>query len=388
MSDVLVVGGAVTGLATAYHLVVAEPGMEVTVVERDPTLARSSTMLSDGNVRVQFDLPENIEISRYGMQVLETFADDMEVDGIRPDVSLDRQGNLFLVPPGGEDRARAALERQVALGAEVEWLDGPEIARRWAPYRSEMAGGTFGPRDGSVDPSAIVSGYRQAAARAGVEFVRDTAASIEVGEGGVEGIVTAGGGVLEAKAVVVAAGAWSTQLLATAGVDIPVDPIMRTVYVVRTDVGRGVRLPSAFLPSGLYVIPEHEDTFLVAWSLPDDPMGFDFTPAPRSRFYETIWPELVDVLPAFDRLEVMRSWAGLYAHNRLDSNAIVGEWPGIRGLFQATGFSGHGYQQCHAVGRHLAELITGRPTTLDLSRLGPERVVADEPLFEHAGRII
>ena len=388
MSDVLVVGGAVTGLATAYHLVVAEPGMEVTVVERDPTLARSSTMLSDGNVRVQFDLPENIEISRYGMQVLETFADDMEVDGIRPDVSLDRQGNLFLVPPGGEDRARAALERQVALGAEVEWLEEPEIGRRWAPYRSEMAGGTFGPRDGSVDPSAIVSGYRQAAARAGVEFIRDTAASIEVGEGGVEGIVTAGGGMLEANAVVVAAGAWSTQLLATAGVDIPVDPIMRTVYVVRTDVGRGVRLPSVFLPSGLYVIPEHEDTFLVAWSLPDDPMGFDFTPAPRSRFYETIWPELVDVLPAFDRLEVMRSWAGLYAHNRLDSNAIVGEWPGIRGLFQATGFSGHGYQQCHAVGRHLAELITGRPTTLDLSRLGPERVVADEPLFEHAGRII
>jgi FAD-dependent oxidoreductase domain-containing protein 1 len=366
----------------------ADPGLEVSVVERDPTLARSSTMLSDGNVRVQFDLAENIEISRYGMQVLETFADDMAVDGSRPDVSLDRQGNLFLVPAEGEERARAALERQVALGAEVEWLDGPEIARRWAPYRSEVVGGTFGPRDGSVDPSAVVSGYRQAAARAGVEFVHDTASSILVGDGGVEGIVSAGGGIRKARAVVVAAGAWSTDLLATAGVEIPVDPIMRTVYVVRTDVGRGVRLPSVFLPSGVYVIPEHEDTFLVAWSRPDDPVGFDFTPAPRSRFYETIWPELVGVLPAFDRLEVVRSWAGLYAHNRLDANAIVGEWPGIRGLFQATGFSGHGYQQCHAVGRHLAELITGRPTTLDLSRLGPERVVANEPLFEHAGRII
>jgi len=97
---------------------------------------------------------------------------------------------------------------------------------------------------------------------------------------------------------------------------------------------------------------------------------------------------LASKLPAFDRLEVTRSWAGLYAQNRLDANAIVGEWPGITGLYQATGFSGHGFQQCHAVGRHLAESITRRPNSLDLTRLGPERIVVQEPLREHAGRII
>ena len=65
-----------------------------------------------------------------------------------------------------------------------------------------------------------------------------------------------------------------------------------------------------------------------------------------------------------------------------------GEWPGINGLFMATGFSGHGFQQCHAVGRHLAELILDQEPSLDLSRLGPERIIAGEPLYEHAGRII
>jgi FAD-dependent oxidoreductase domain-containing protein 1 len=136
------------------------------------------------------------------------------------------------------------------------------------------------------------------------------------------------------------------------------------------------------------VIPEKDGTFFMAWSTDADPVGFDFTPAPRSRFYDKIWPELITALPAFDRLEVVGSWAGLYAQNRLDANAIIGEWPGITGLFQATGFSGHGFQQCHAVGRHLAELILGRRPSLDLSRLGPERIIAGEPLHEHAGRII
>ncbi|MGF1618593.1 MAG: FAD-dependent oxidoreductase [Acidimicrobiia bacterium] len=78
-------------------------------------------------------------------------------------------------------------------------------------------------------------------------------------------------------------------------------------------------------------------------------------------------------------LEVVRSWAGLYAQNRLDANAILGEWPGIGGLYQATGFSGHGFQQCHAVGRYLAELICEQTPTLDLSRLGPKRVIAGDP---------
>jgi glycine/D-amino acid oxidase-like deaminating enzyme len=192
----------------------------------------------------------------------------------------------------------------------------------------------------------------------------------------------------EADVVVICAGAWSTGLLATAGAQIPVEPVMRTVYVVAGDVPGGDAIPSVFVPSGVYVIPEKDGTYFIAWSTDEDPVGYDFTPAPRARFYDVIWPELASKLPAFDRLEVIRSWAGLYAQNRLDANAIIGGWPGIEGLYQATGFSGHGFQQCHAVGRHLAETIVGGEPSLDLGRLGPERIVAGEPLHEHAGRII
>jgi glycine/D-amino acid oxidase-like deaminating enzyme len=101
-----------------------------------------------------------------------------------------------------------------------------------------------------------------------------------------------------------------------------------------------------------------------------------------------MWPELVAHLPAFDSLRVERSWAGLYDVNTLDGNAIIGEWPLIRGLYLASGFSGHGFQQGPAVGRYLAELIMQRPNSLDLSRLGPERILENNPLYEHAGRLI
>jgi FAD-dependent oxidoreductase domain-containing protein 1 len=389
MTRVLIVGGASMGWATAHHLLRLENDADVTVIEQDPTLRYSSTMLSDGNVRIQFNLEENIAISQYAMECLDTFAEDMAIGEFSPDPQMRRQGNLFLVDEAGKGDALNGLDRQQKMGCDSVWLDIEEIASRHPALAStDLIGGTLGPSDGSVDPTAVVEGYRRNATAAGAESLQAEVESLIVDGDAVKRVRLADGSVLHSSVVVVCAGAWSTALLATAGVEIPVEPVMRTVYVVAGDVDSGGPLPSVFLPSGVYLIPEHDGTFLIAWSAEDDPVGFDFTPAPRSRFYETIWPALVSTLPAFDRLEVIRSWAGLYAQNRLDANAIIGEWPEVRGLYQATGFSGHGFQQCHAVGRHLAELISGHPTSLDLRRLGPDRIIARQPYAEHAARII
>ncbi len=389
MTDVLIVGGAATGWATAHHLRKLDPHLEATVLERDLTLRNSSTMLSDGNVRIQFNLEENIVMSQFAMECLERFPEEMAVGDFAPDPKMRKQGNLFLIDDDGKDQALAGLATQQRLGCSSEWLDIDEIARRHPALASDhLIGGTFGSDDGSVDPHAVVEGYRRQAIAKGVSSEESTVGGIIVSGDRITGVRLADGTLRPADTVVVCAGAWSTPLLATVGVHIPVEPVMRTVYVVAGDVPRGDRFPSFFLPSGVYVIPESDGTFFMAWSTDEDPVGFDFTPAPRSRFYDVIWPELISKVEAFDHLEVLRSWAGLYAQNRLDANSIVGEWPEIGGLFLATGFSGHGFQQCHAIGRHLAEMIVGRAPSLDLSRLGPGRIVAREPLFEHAGRII
>jgi len=115
--------------------------------------------------------------------------------------------------------------------------------------------------------------------------------------------------------------------------------------------------------------------------MPEDPIGYDFS-WDKERFMEMLWPELAEFVPAFDTLKLMRGWAGLYALNTLDGNAILGEWPEIRGFFLANGFSGHGLQQAPAVGRYLSELIIGKPPTLDLSIFRPERILENKPLSE------
>ena len=195
-----------------------------------------------------------------------------------------------------------------------------------------------------------------------------------------------GGEKISAPIVVNAAGPWCAPLLTALDVEIPVLPVRRTVYSVASHVTEA-DLPSLFFPNGLYLLPESPGKFLVAWSQPDDPVGIDFTFA-REKFYDLIWPELATAMPAFEALHLEGGWAGLYEVNTLDENGIIGAWPSVTGLFVANGFSGHGFQQCHAVGRHLAELITGRSPTLDLHRLGPQRILDREPLFENAGRII
>lgn len=384
---VVVVGAGCMGSATAFHLSEADSTLQITVYDRDLSLRRSSTLLSDGNVRVQFNLEENVAMSLYAFEVLSEFGQTMAVDHHRPDISRRGHGNLFLVDSEGEAQARAGLELQQRMGGQVEWLAMDKVRSRFPELDSpRLIGGTFGSGDGPVDPGAVTRGYQRAAADRGVEFEEGEISGLITSEGCVGGVGLGDGSVVEADVVVVCAGAWSTQLLATAGVEIPVDPVMRTVYVVASDVGHD--LPSFFLPAGLYVLPESAGRYLMAWSRPDDPIGFDFTPADRTRFYEVLWPELFGYLPAFDRLEVVGSWAGLYEQNRLDHNAILGEWPHLSGLYQATGFSGHGFQQCHAVGRYLGELICEHPISLDLSRLGCDRILAARPLREYAGRII
>jgi glycine/D-amino acid oxidase-like deaminating enzyme len=186
---------------------------------------------------------------------------------------------------------------------------------------------------------------------------------------------------MTAKVVVNCAGAWAAEIARSAGIDLPVQPVKRQVFALDTKIKPTVPLPLTVLPSGLYFRSETGGLILLGKSMEEDPVGFDFSWDDK-RFTNLLWPELADVVPAFDTLKLIRGWAGLYAVNTLDGNAILGEWPELMGLFLANGFSGHGLQQGPAVGRYLAELITDRTPTLDLSKFSPERILEKRPLSE------
>ena len=381
--DVLIVGGGIMGSSTAFNLVRLDPKLKVTVIEKDFTYARSSTTLSAANLRtVAFSLKENFLISQRTFEILETFEEDMAVAGQKPSICFRAEGNLFLCDAEGLASARHIFDMHKGLGSNAEWLGPEEIKRRWPLYNTEgVAAGTFGPTDGHVDAYGLLMAYKTKARSLGVEYLQDEAVSLTVEGRRVIGARLATGRDLKAGVTVNCAGAWAGPLARTAGVEIPVVPVRRQIFAVDTQVKPEHPLPLTFHPSGLYLRSESGGLILCGRSLDQDPVAFDFN-WERERFMDVIWPELAAFVPAFESLKLIRGWAGLYEVNTLDHNAVIGPWPELEGFYLCNGFSGHGLMQGPAVGQYVAECITGRTPTLDLSVFIPERIPTRCPIGE------
>ncbi len=387
--DVILTGGGVMGCAAAYYLLQADNRLRVAIIERDPTYERASTPLSDGNIRIQFNIKENIQISQYGLQVLDRFAEEMAVGEIVPDAAFRRQGNLFLFNESGKEAAELGLALQRELGCDVELLVPAEINKRFPLIDAgSLAGGTFGRNEGTMDPHAFLQAYKNKAISLGAAYLKEEAASLNVSDGAVQGVTLKSGTVIKAPVVVNSAGAWINKLAETAGFQLPVTPVKRQVFVLETASEPGQIYPLIVFPSGLYLIQEHGGQFLCGKSLEDDPITDSDFSWSHQHFEEQLWPELVDYLPSFDRLKLVSGWAGLYAVNTFDGNAILGPWPGLEGLHLMGGFSGHGLQQAPAAGRYIAELILGRSLSLDLSIFSPLRILENRPAFENPSRLV
>jgi glycine/D-amino acid oxidase-like deaminating enzyme len=380
--DVIIIGGGIMGSATAYYLMRTDHSIKVAVIERDPSYARASTTLSMSNARIQFSLKENIQISRYAFEVLERFEDEMRVEDHTPKIYFRREGNLFLLDHENIKAAEAAFDLQKKLGCRIEWWTPEKIRQHYPLYEpGNFIAGTFGPDDGHFDAYAMLMAYKGKAQELGAVYLADEITAVRKSGQRIAGVSLASGPNLAAGSVINCAGAWAARIAATAGVNLPVIPIQRQVFALDTAVKPEGPLPLTVLPSGLYFRTDTGGIILLGKSMPEDEQDFKFS-WDEKRFMEILWPELAEFVPAFDRLKLVRGWAGLYAVNTMDGNAILGEWPEIDGFFLANGFSGHGLQQAPAVGRYLSELILDRTVSLDLSIFSPQRILDSKPLSE------
>jgi FAD-dependent oxidoreductase domain-containing protein 1 len=348
------------GSTTAFYLTRRDPGLKVAVIERDLAYTRASTTLSMVNARIQFSLKQNVQISQYAFDVLERFEDDMTVAGNRPRIAYHREGNLFLMkqlrwltprrpwPCSRPWGATSSGGRRTRSRPAIPCMRCRRVRRRHLRRQ-----------DGHFDAYAVLMGYKAKARAQGAEYIEDEVTELVVDKRQMTGVKTASGATYASAVVVNCAGAWCTELARTAGVDLPVDPVKRQCFCLDPAVKPDGPLPLTVLPSGLYFRTETGGMVLLGKSMDEDPVGFDFT-WDQNRFMDILWLELAEFVPAFERLKLVRGWAGLYAVNTLDDNAILGEWPERKGFYLANGFSGHGLQQGPAVGRYMSELIGRR----------------------------
>ena len=368
--DVVIAGGAAMGSSVACHLA-ADPDFRgrVLVVEKDFSYARAATSLSLSSIRQQFSCAVNVRAGRYGVEFLKTARERLVVDGEGPELPFVENGYLYLASEGGAEALRANHAVQIAEGADVALLTPEETRARFPFLNVEgVALASLGlSGEGWFDSYQMLQALRRKARSLGVAYVEDEVAGVARDGERVAALRLAKGGEVGCGVFVNAAGAsGSARIAAALGVPIPVESRKRCVFVFEAE-RLSDKFPLLIDPSGVYVRPEGRH-YLVGGPPPDpDPDTQDFE-VDWPQFEETLWPALAARIPAFERLKLVRAWAGHYDLNVFDHNAIVGRLPGLANAYIAAGFSGHGAQQAPAVGRGLAELIAhGAFRTLDLS---------------------
>ncbi|MHA6266945.1 NAD(P)/FAD-dependent oxidoreductase [Aliiroseovarius sp. CAU 1755] len=388
--DVVIIGGAMMGSSVAWWLS-HSPDFQgrILVVERDPTYTQCSTAHTNSCIRQQFSEALNVRISQFTAEFIKNLRANMGGDLRVDDLSIQEFGYLYLADSEPKANAlRAAQVMQNGLGARTRIMTKHDLARDFPFYQlDDILLGSHGTRDeGYWDGGALFDWFRRKAVAAGVEYVNAEVTGIEATQAQVTSVALSSGRTLSCGHLVNAAGPRANHVAQLAGLDIPVEPRKRFTWVVKAEHPLDHELPLTIDPSGVHIRQDGPETYMIgARPGPDpavDPADFHMD---HSLWETHVWPIVATRIPQFEALRIVTEWAGHYAYNTLDQNAILGPHSEVRNFYFINGFSGHGLQQAPAMGRGLAELITtGRFQTLDLSPFGYDRIAAHRPFGESA----
>jgi glycine/D-amino acid oxidase-like deaminating enzyme len=337
-SEVVVIGGGVMGAAALHYLV--ELGCERPVlVERD-TLASGSTGRCAGGVRTLFSDDLNRRICDESIRRLERFEDEL---GRQLDLRL--WGYLFLLATDAD------ATRFAADGARML---SPDEARELVPQLAVdgLVAAAFDERAGYVTPDLVVQGYARHAAERGAHIEQSCAATrVLTRHGRVTGVETEHGSIATER-VILTAGVWSSELF-----DLPVERERRYMFFTEDAPAFPAEVPLTIdFATGFYFHRE----------------GAALALGGREQTVEDLAPIAARRLPSLEELGIRSTWWGYYEMSP-DRNALVGAAREPAGLYYATGFSGHGFQQGPVVGEHLAQRALGLGPTFDLSQFAVER---------------
>lgn len=368
-ASVVVIGGGVMGLSTAYHL--ARAGVRDVVLLDEDGLGSGSTCKAAGGVRAQFSDPVNIAL---GARSLETFREFPRLFG--QEIDFHEVGYLFLLdsrPAVTAFEANVALQNHLGVPSRVIGVDE---ACRLSPLVSTdgLLAAAYSPTDGHCTPESVVLGYASAARRAGATLLPHCAATgIDVRDGQVVAVRT-GAGTIRTDAVVCAAGAWSAEVGSWAGVDLPVSPLRRQVLVTEPVPGLDPRTPFTIdFGTSLYFHAEGHGAgrgLLLGMSDPDETPGFRLTRS--DGWLPRLGAAIERRAPALAEVGIAGGWAGLY-ETTPDHNALIGRADAVEGFLYATGFSGHGFLMGPAVGEVVRDLYLGSEPFVDVGGLSAAR---------------
>lgn len=369
-ADVAIIGGGVMGVSIAWHLA-AQGVRRIVVIERDE-FGSGSSAKPLGGVRANFSDPANVVLGQRSLEAFGHFQEDFGID-----IGLRRVGYLFLARTEAEaESLTSSTQMQNELGVPSRVVSAAEAAQLnpyLAPQCLTLAASS--PEDGYARPANVVQGYVSAAQELGVTFLNHTEVLGMEHQGGEVTSIRTNRGTMRVGAAVIASGAWSQQIAAMAGLDMPIKPVRRLIGFTQPILPAPPTIPFTLDLGSTFYFHNSDDGLLLGISHRQAP-GF-------TREFSYDWVEEMQqaagtVAPSLEHEEIVGGWAGLY-ENTPDHNAYIGRSSQVGNVLYATGFSGHGFLQSPAVGELIANLYLDRPTFMDPAPFAVERLTSGAP---------
>ncbi|WP_343660538.1 FAD-binding oxidoreductase [Ralstonia sp.] len=412
-ADVVVIGGGIIGVFSAYYL--AQRGLSVTVIEKGRIGAEQSSR-NWGWCRQQNRDARELPMATRSLELWERFTEDTGED-----TGFHRCGLLYL-SNDDDEIARWAKWRDFArtAGVTTHMLSGREASERGRDTGRAWKGGVFSPSDGTADPAKAAPAVAAALMKLGGTVQQNCAArGIERESGRVSGVITEAG-TIKTRTVVFAGGAWASSFCRQLGIRFPQATVRQSIvrvcgvpehlpdalHTARVSItrrsdgsynlaisGRGRVDPTAQLlrfapqflpmfakrwrnvfPGGLEGIRAGHET-LARWRL-DAPTPMErmriLDPKPDATAVKQTYSRAVELMPALGKTGISNAWAG-FVDSTPDGVPGIGEVPEIPGFILAAGFSGHGFGIGPGAGHLIADLVTGDEPIFDPAPYNPAR---------------
>jgi sarcosine oxidase subunit beta len=363
-AEIVIIGGGVNGLATAYNL--CRMGMKDIVVLDKGYIGCGASGRCGAGIRQQWGLDENIILAHESVKVYEHLSEELGFN-----IFFRQGGYLMLL---FDERELAIISKTVPrhneLGVPTRLLTPKEIGEMVPGLNlSGILAGAFCPTDGTAYPYAVLWGYAEALKKRGVTLHTRTEVTQVSKRRGQHFTIESSIGAFTAPRILNAAGAYSKDIAAMLGIAVPTMPYRHEIAV--TEPLKAFLNPMIISPKKGYYFSQSMRGEIVG-GIGDAHEQSSYNTGSSSDFLFRYAAALREVFPALGKARIMRQWAGLYDVSP-DARPIIGTVAGVDGYYHACGFSGHGFMLAPAISKLMAELITSGTTSIPIEGLGLDR---------------
>jgi sarcosine oxidase subunit beta len=375
-ADIVIVGAGVMGTSIAFHLAKRRAG-KIVIIDKDH-VARGGSGRSSALIRMHYSFPPEVQLALISLRMFQHWQQVVGAPG-----DFHKTGFVRIVHPNEAEALQRNVDMQRSLGVIVELIDRHQLRELEPDWNvDDIEAAAYEPESGYGDGAGVAGDLLTAARDMGVIYVSRTAATaLDAGYHHVRGVET-GGDYISCSTAILATGPWTRPLLQKARYDVPIECEYHQVAILRNapDMRAG---GCACIDSvtATYFRSDAQDKFLVGdfyGKRPVDPDNFPQSASDES--LEKIIDRACRRVPKLERAEVMRGVTGVYDVTP-DSRPLLGEIPGVQGLYVCAGFSGMGFKISPAIGLVMSELVLdGSASSVDISAFRPNRFAENSPI--------